>query len=280
MNPEASPLPKKSAEVLGISLSGTTKEGLLWLASEKIARGSKFLIVTPNPEIVVLAQKDTELAKIINGARVSLPDGVGLLQANKLLNKKSRAADLNRIKGREAFLWLLELSNRKKYKVFFLGGRSGVIKKSIEKVRRHYPNIKIDGHAGPHLDSSANPVTQIDNDVEREVVSILRRRKPDLLFIAFGAPKQEKWAAKWMRKLPVKGVMVVGGTLDVFSGVKTLPPHWMAEAGLEWLWRLAQEPSRLPRVVNAVLVFPLFVARHSLRRALHSVSTLCHHEQW
>ena len=81
--------------------------------------------------------------------------------------------------------------------------------------------------------------------------------KPDLLFVAFGAPKQELWISKWQKKLNVRGMMAVGGSLDYYSGVVKEVPSSIKNLGLEWLWRLINEPKRLVRIFNAVVIFPL-----------------------
>ena len=81
--------------------------------------------------------------------------------------------------------------------------------------------------------------------------------KPDLLFVGFGMPKQEKWIDKNVEKLDVKGIMAVGGTFDYVFGKARLPPEWLEKLGLEWLWRLLHEPKRAPRILNAVIIFPL-----------------------
>jgi N-acetylglucosaminyldiphosphoundecaprenol N-acetyl-beta-D-mannosaminyltransferase len=119
--------------------------------------------------------------------------------------------------------------------------------------------IKIESAGGPFLDKEARPISKDDALIEKEVVKAINKFRPHLLFVAFGAPKQEKWAYKWLDKLEVGGVMVVGGAFDFIAGRAKLPPEWMEKAGLEWLWRLLHQPRRLGRIFVATIVFPVRV---------------------
>lgn len=215
-----------------------------------IARGYKFYIVTPNPEIILKAQKDKNLLLALNGATISIPDGVGLKLADP---------SLNIIKGRDLFLSLITLANKKGWKVFLLGGLGREAEISKQKLEISYRSLKMESSAGPKLDNEAKPRSESDINIQNDVVKRINDFKPQLLFVGFGAPKQEKWIARWLPKLNVGGAMVVGGTFSYISGTNRIPPKWIGKAGLEWLWRLLTEPKRLTRILNAVFVFPLKV---------------------
>ncbi len=230
--------------ILGVRLTSTELVEVLTEISDFLHSKYKFSLFTANPELLVMAAKDQNLKKIINSADLVVPDGVGLKYAAKFLHK----TDLNIIPGRKLFLKLLALARRKNWKVFFLGG-AGI------------KNIT----AGPRLDENGEPISDRDRQIEIEIIQKINEVKPDFLFVGFGMPKQEKWIYKNVKKLDVKGIIAVGGTFDYVFGKASLPPKWMEEAGLEWLWRLLHEPKRVFRILNAVVIFPLKVWRSKLR---------------
>ena len=229
---------RKYAQILGIKLNSTREDEVLALVESFIAQGRKFTIFTPNPEIVLLAQKDEKLKKALNSADLLIPDGIGLKYAAKFLHK----IDLNIIPGRKLFLKLLALARKNNWKVFFLGG------KGIKNVT-----------AGPMLNKSGEPVSERDRKIEIEIEKKINKVKPDLLFVGFGAPKQERWIFEHLSKLNIGGAMSVGGTFAYLAGRSRLPPEWLEKAGLEWLWRLIHEPKRFSRILRAVIIFPLRV---------------------
>jgi N-acetylglucosaminyldiphosphoundecaprenol N-acetyl-beta-D-mannosaminyltransferase len=251
------PLPKtspKHGKILGINVSSTHKREVLSFFETKVARQEKFLVVTPNPEIIVQAQRDRKLTDIINTAALAIPDGVGLGLAWRFLGLPG---SLELIKGRELFLDLLKLSDKNGWRTFFLGDKTVFATK--QKLSSSFSKVKIQAAEGPWLDSDASPISERESVKEQGCIAKINKFKPHLLFVGFGAPKQEKWVSKWLPKLSTQGVVVVGGTFDYIAGKAALPPEWMDKSGLEWLWRLINQPSRLGRVINAVFVFPLKV---------------------
>lgn len=239
---------RKHATIMGIKVDSTPKYELLNQIKADLSKKLQFYIVTPNPEIINQAHSMPKLKEALNNAKFAIPDGFGL----KLVKPS-----LNIIKGREFILDLLKSADKEKLKVFILGSRPEVNKRSVEKIMREYPNLKVKGNSGPELDINANPVTEVDVNLQSDIVKEINSFKPDLLFVAFGAPKQEIWISKWLPKLKVTGAMTIGGSLDYYSGFVKPVPKFMEKAGLEWLWRLIQEPSRFGRIINAVIVFPI-----------------------
>jgi N-acetylglucosaminyldiphosphoundecaprenol N-acetyl-beta-D-mannosaminyltransferase len=247
-------------QILKIKITGTSKMGVIDFVTAKLKAKQKFFIVTPNPEILVEAQKNPSFASALNSADLSLPDGVGLVLAAKVFGLKN----IQRIAGRQMMLKLLEFADHKKLHVFFLGSTKLIIKSALHQAKINYPNIKIMTHSGPQLDKTALPVSEIDRKIEIDAVNQINSFKPDLLFVAFGAPKQELWLAKHLAHLKIGGVMVVGGSLDYFAGAKRLPPSWLSSFGFEWLWRLFQEKGHFKRVFTAVVIFPFYVIKEKL----------------
>ncbi len=286
---------KKSREyatIMGIKVLSTSNAKVLTRVSDFISHNrsnnknkAKIYIVTPNPEIVLMSQKNPRLKSAINNADISIPDGVGLSQADSFLRKdlgnsflerfirglfyglklgyqtivrKPIAGDgLNIIKGRVLFSELISLASQKGWKVFLLGGLSGEAQECQETLVKIYPKLKVQSFQGPYLDKNAKPVTDFDIKLHYDAVKLINNYKPELLFVAFENPKQEIWISENLSKLNTKVAMAVGGTFRYVAGHRRLPSEGFENSGLEWLWRLATEPKRFKRVWNAFPVFPL-----------------------
>jgi N-acetylglucosaminyldiphosphoundecaprenol N-acetyl-beta-D-mannosaminyltransferase len=240
---------RKIGQILGINVTSTSVSSLLTCVEDFIAHNHRFYIVTPNPELILASQKNKELKEAMNNADLPVPDGVGLKIANPALTI---------IKGRELFLELIKLAEKRKWKVFLLGGLEGEAAKAASQLKIKNLKLKIATDMGPILENSAE-ATGKNKRLETETIEKINKFAPELLFVAFGNPKQEIWIHKNLSKLNIGGAMAVGGTFRYIAGITPLPPKWMAKAGLEWLWRLLTEPSRLERIFNAVFVFPLKV---------------------
>lgn len=246
--------------ILGLALSSTSSDKVLKAIEENFDKNIKFSLVTPNPEIVLVAQHNKRLRVFINQADFSLPDGVGLVWANRFLN----GTKITRIPGRIFFKKLLYLAEQRALKVFLLGASAQVNEQAIHKIQSKYPNIVIEGTAGPKLDKNAKPVTLRNRKSYYDTLNHINKFKPDILFVAFGAPKQELFLADNLNDLQVGGAMVIGGTLDSFVGNKPEPPKMLSKLGLEWLWRLVYEPKRIGRILKATVVFPALVIKQKL----------------
>ena len=282
-----SQISRKHANTLGVRVDSTHKASVLRFVRANIAKAKKFYIVSTNPEIVMKAQKDPDLAQIINSADISLPDGIGLISAHKffqlpnpkekflrvltlfaqglgigfsvLFNREWLMQDLKLIKGREIFMDLVNVANKKGWRVFLIGGERGEAdgtKKELEKI---YKRVKIVSFQGPMLDESGEPISKNDKDLEEKAVQKINYYKPHLLFVAFKFPRQEKWVYRWYNKLNIGGAMTVGGTFNYIAGKSKLPPKWFEDRGLEWFWRLINEPKRGKRIFDAFPRFPLVV---------------------
>lgn len=214
---------------------------MLAAVGRKISHNSKFFILTPNPELVLASTKDRKLREALNSADFSIPDGFGLKLAD---------LSLNIIKGREMFLALMDLANKRGWKAFFLGGLGNEAQIAAKKFGAAFTE-------GPKLDARGEPTSESEARVEAYSIRKINEYKPDLLFVAFKNPRQEIWIHKHLSKLEVCGAMAVGGTFRYVAGMSKLPPAWVGKVGFEWLWRLITEPFRLRRIYNAVILFPL-----------------------
>ena len=237
-------------QIMGINVNSTHTSELLARVAKKISDNVKFYVVTPNPELILMAQTNQMLKNALNGADLAIPDGVGL---------KLAIPDLNIIKGRELFLHLIKLAIKKNWKMFLLGGLGDEAELAAGRLKAENSKLKIRTFAGPRLDDNAEPVTTTDRKLQREATDKINKFAPALLFVAFGNPKQEIWVYKNYSKLDIGGAMAVGGAFRYIAGLAALPPKWMAGLGLEWLWRLMTEPTRIGRIWNATVVFPFKV---------------------
>ena len=227
-------------DVLGVKIDDVTMDQALEIVQGWLQKGGKHYIVTPNPEIVMMAQKDTELKNIINKADLSLPDGVGLKSTTDIVCHTS---------GIDLMEELIKLAADWGFTVGFLGGKDGVAIKASECLKKKYPKLTVRyAFEGPVIPAKAGIYTNKDLWIPDQV----RDDKVDLLFVAFGPPKQEKWIAKNLDKIPIKIAMGVGGSFDYLSGRVPRAPKWIRNLGFEWLFRLIREPWRIKRQLALV----------------------------
>lgn len=253
--------PKNKVKILNVGISSMSMDEVLMAVASRLKKGKTLFITTPNPEILVASQIDEGLREAVSSSDISVPDGVGIVWALKLL----KGVALQRVRGRELFIRLLEIANERSLKVFLLGSTKSVIEASIKTVHKKFPEVDISGDKYVVLGQNAEFVSKEDSLKHKEIVSDINKFKPDMLFVAFGAPKQEKWIAKHLSELDVNVAMTIGGTLDYFSGKASLPPKLLADLGLEWAWRLIKEPWRARRIINAVIIFPILVLKEKLK---------------
>lgn len=264
-------------DILGVPFDAITQDQIIEKIKEQIfdPEGTLF-IATPNPEMVLEAQRNEELRTTLQITDFNIPDGIGILWAAKYLRsvRHMKSKLLKTLRGIVSLPALLV--NRKKYhsilpervtgtdlmericadvppstRIFLLGAAHGVAEKAKEKLEKKY-NCTIVGTDA----SSAHPEEYF------KLRGIITSSEADILFVAFGAPKQEIWLARNLSHLPsVKVVMGVGGAFDFISGHVRRAPRWMQKIGLEWLWRLLRQPSRIKRIYNATVKFPLTVIK-------------------
>ncbi len=246
---------RNSAFILGARIDVTQEDEVLSIIADSLKNRKKCSIFTPNPEILVQAYQDPGYLNILNNSTINIPDGKGLIIASWLTKKRIRHV----VRGRELMVKLLTWSNANHKKVCFLGATLEVNRKATERALKEYPNLEILGIAGPVLDNEAKPVTEVDSKIYKDTLRDIDYFAPDILFVAFGAPKQEKWIARNFQNSKAFVSMGVGGALDYYAGAAKLPPEWVSRLGLEWAWRLIQNPSRIRRILNATVVFPYYV---------------------
>ncbi len=200
-------------QVLGLSVDITPCDQVLSFLEKRMSESKKIFVVTLNPEMAMAAQTDRELTEVINRADLVIPDGLGIVWALRRQGIKS----VKRLSGTDL---MLELIGRG-YKTLLVGARPGIAQKAAKK-------LGVLGITEPDL----NKINEI---------------KPELLFVALGHGKQEKWIAKNLPKLNVKLAMGVGGALDQIAKPWLRAPVFLRSLGLEWFYRLIVQPWRLKR---------------------------------
>lgn len=207
-----------------------------WLL-ERLQQESGTHVVTLNAEMTMQAEKNPDLAKVIQHAELVIPDGAGVVLYLKLLLQQS----VQRCPGIELAESLLQEIGQKATgtKVFFYGGAPGVAATAAENWLQRLPGLTIVGtHSGYHSPSE-----------EAQLHLTLSQLQPQLIFVGLGVPRQEFWIAKNRHLCPQATWVGVGGSFDIWSGQKSRAPAWLANNHLEWLYRLYQEPWRWRRML-------------------------------
>jgi N-acetylglucosaminyldiphosphoundecaprenol N-acetyl-beta-D-mannosaminyltransferase len=221
--------------ILGIRVDNVTYDEALARMEGFIADGCPHHVTTVNPEFIAAAQKDPLFAEILNRAHLNLPDGQGLIWAARILGTPLQ----QRVTGVDTVLKLAELSAEKGYRLYLLGAAEGVAAAAAHELQGRFPGIQIAGS------QAGSPLPEEDQRLVNEIKST----DAQILFVAYGAPHQEKWIARNLEHLGVPLAMGVGGAFDFISGEARRAPHWVQRMGLEWLHRLIRQPWRWHRML-------------------------------
>jgi N-acetylglucosaminyldiphosphoundecaprenol N-acetyl-beta-D-mannosaminyltransferase len=227
-------------DILGVGFDRVDLVGATDVILRRLDAGQRTFVITANPEFVMLARRDEEVARIAREADLVIADGTGVVVGSRLLGD-----GLRRVPGRLLVDWLVPQLASRGHSVFLLGAAPGVAERAAEALRRRMTSVVIAGcYAGPA-------------DGDPEALARVREAAPAVVLVAYGMPKQERWIARHIASLPsVKLAIGVGGVFDQLAGVQRLPPQILHRLGLEWLWRLANDPARWRRQ----RVLPLFAA--------------------
>ena len=225
--------------ILGVNVNKITMKDAV-LKAESFFDGKPHMVFTPNPEIILECEKDEELKGIINSADLKLPDGIGVVIASKILGNPIS----ERVSGFDYVCELLKTDRS----FYLFGGKPGVPEKAMEKLKANGVNV-VGCHNG-----------YFDDDTE--IIEDITAKKPDVLVVCLGAPKQEKWIYKNLNDLNVPISIGAGGSLDVLAGEVERAPEIYQKLCIEWLYRTVKEPKkRLPRIAK----LPVFVKNVILR---------------
>lgn len=235
----------KRVEILGVPIDVVTMKEALSRTMIFLKNTEQYHITTPNNEMILEAQDNKTFLSVLQRSALSIPDSTGVLWAAKRMGSVLP----ERVTGVD-FTEQLCRTLSQDQPVFFLGGMHGAGRKTAEVLQSYNPNLIV---AGTY---EGSPNAQ---DAE-DILTRIRDSGAVLLFVAFGAPAQELWIDQYLHDLPlVKVAIGIGGTFDFLSGRMKRAPYCVQKLGLEWLWRLIQQPSRLRRIWNATILFPLRV---------------------
>lgn len=244
-------LAPRLTNVMGVNFHKVTLEEATKVIGHFIKSDQQHLVVTPNPEIILHSLKNPKYRDLLNRASLSVADGTGILWASRwlcmgLLGLFRKSELPERVTGVDLMMNVSKFSHQLGAKIFLLGAAPGVADTVAEKWR-------FDQIVGTYSGSPAKKD-------EREIVKRVKASGANVLFVAYGAPKQEEWISKNLKKMPNVTVAIgVGGAFDFVAGVRNRAPKWMQKAGIEWLWRVGQEPRRIHRIFRATVVFPVKV---------------------
>lgn len=231
--------------ILGVPVHDVTYAETLGLVGQFVDSREPHQICTVNPEFVMTAQSDAEFMAILRDADLCVPDGAGLLWAARWNKMPLR----ERVAGSDLVPMIAAEAASRQWKVFFLGAAEGIAERAAAELKARYPNLIVAG-------TWAGSPDQKDDEV---AVAKIRAASPHILFVAYGAPAQDKWVARNRARLRAPVMMGVGGAFDFVAGTAARAPTWAQGLGLEWLHRLIRQPWRwrrmlaLPRFVWAVL---------------------------
>ena len=226
--------------VMGLPINSLSADEAVETLERLIQSGGTHQVCTMNVDIWLNALADPHLHRIVAGSSLVVPDGMPLVWASGLLG----CPLAERVTGVDLVPRLAELSARKGYKIFLLGAKPGVADRAARLLERNFPGVQIVGTFAPAED---NLIRMDHTEILRKIHAV----SPDILLVAFGNPKQEKWIWMHRKRLGVPLSMGVGGSFDILVGDNWRAPRWIQRCGLEWAMRFLQEPVRLgPRYLR------------------------------
>lgn len=285
----------ETTDILGVKINKVTLDQAIKEVEKFLLNNEQYYIVTPNPEFLMAGQRDKEFKKILNEADLAIPDGIGLLWAATIESSKFKAClkcskRYQKVKCLKLWLWLKglmyglaliiypkvcqkvlpervtgidlvlrvgELCEEKKYSIYLLGGKDGIACACALRLKQLFPKLNIAGFdKGLKIKLAKNYKLVFSEKENEKLLQRINQAKPDILLVAFGQQKQEKWIYQNLKKIPtVKIAMGVGGTFDFIAGTTIRAPFLFQKIGLEWFWRLMRQPWRFNRITTATLRF-------------------------
>lgn len=227
---------RNTVEIVGINIDKVTFEGAEDRLLEFLQQDELKMVFTPNSELLVDAVKDPSFAEILNSGDLVIPDGIGVVISSRFYGTPLK----EKVAGCELMGSLIEIAYTEKKSIYFLGGKEGVAEEASQKLAVKYPGINIVGYHNGYFNV----------DEEKKIIDDIIDKGPDIIFVALGAPKQEKWIYRNRHKFTAKIAMGVGGSLDIFAGRAKRAPEFYQKTGLEWLYRLGKEPKRFFRILK------------------------------
>lgn len=227
---------RNSVAVLGVPFDNVSMDEAVAIMDEQIREGGFHQVATANVDFLMNTIHEKELQDILCSCDLVVPDGMPIVWAARMMGTRLK----ERVCGVDLVPRLAELAAKRDYGIYLLGADEKNSCNAAALLTERYPGLRIAGRYSPPL----RPLEEMDHE---DILSRIEEAKPQILLVAFGNPKQEKWLAMHRNRLKVPVCIGVGGTLDFLSGNVSRAPHWMQNCGLEWFHRVIQEPRRLAR---------------------------------
>lgn len=227
---------RKTVDIMNIPVDSVTMPEAVERVKSFLQEDKVHTIYTPNAEIMMDALQDPQLADILRRADLVIADGAGVVLASRILGK----ALPEKVTGFDLTKNSFSIHFERKIRYFLFGGKPGVAEKAAQTLLRDYPNVEVAGCRNGFF-------TDADDE---DIINQINASGTDILLVALGAPKQEKWISKYQAQFNVKICIGVGGTIDVLAGNVRLAPEFFRRNGLEWLYRLYREPYRYKRMLK------------------------------
>jgi N-acetylglucosaminyldiphosphoundecaprenol N-acetyl-beta-D-mannosaminyltransferase len=222
--------------VLGVGVSVLNLQTALEAIADAIRARRKGYVCVTGVHGVMEAQSDPALRKILNAAFLCTPDGMPMVWVGEIRGHR----EMHRVYGPDLMLDVCAWSEKSSCRHFFYGGAEGVANSLAERLKSKFPKLEIAGTFTP-------PFRPLTTEEEKQFAETIRAAKPDILWVGLSTPKQEKFMAEFLPKLDVTLMIGVGAAFDFHSGRLKQAPRWMQRSGLEWFYRLCQEPRRLAK---------------------------------
>ena len=225
-------------DILGVRFDDLSPEEMVRTAASLIQAGGFHYAVTPNPEFILAARENPAFRDALNQADLSMPDGIGVIYASKILGRPLP----NRVPGIDFASALMDWMAREGLRLYLLGAKPGVAEQAGRNLEAAHPGLVV---CGTHDGYFQDP---------RPVIRAIQESNADVVFVCLGAPKQELWMAEYGPSTGARLMVGLGGSLDVFAGAVERAPEKWQKMGMEWLYRLLKEPKRIGRMAKLPLV--------------------------
>jgi len=242
----------EKVNILGVRISAIQMDDAISKIEEWIEKNEPHYVCVCTVNTIMECQKDERLRDIVNSGGLATPDGMPLVWLSKL----NGYPYTERVYGPDLMLAFCRVAQKKGYSNFFYGGANGVPEKLVQNLRKRFPRLKAAGTYSPPF----RPLTQ---EEDQAIIEMINKASPDVVWVGISTPKQDKWMADHLGSVAAPVMVGVGAAFNFFSGEVKQAPKWMQRSGLEWLFRLYQEPGRL--WYRYLVYNPLFVLNLALQ---------------
>lgn len=233
---------RETVEIVGINIDNVNMDEAAGILAEYLDTDTCSMVFTPNSEILLESIKSRELEAALNGGQLVIPDGIGVVIASKFYGTPVK----ERVAGIDLMLRLMEIADSRGKSIYILGGKPGVAEEAAIRLTERYGGLRIAGARDGYFGA----------EEEARIINEINGSNADILLVALGAPKQERFIYNNRNSLKVSIAMGVGGSVDILAGRAKRAPEFYRKAGLEWLYRLMKEPWRIGRMMR----LPKFIA--------------------